>query len=101
KAEALRSVERVLAVQPNLMPAREQWAGLMLQTGKVAEAVEEARRIIQTSPNNRTARLILARAAETARRPPEAREHYQAIPAGGHLRPDAAEWIRRKIAALR
>ena len=98
--QALRTVERLLAGHPGLLPAREHWAGLMLLTGKVPEAVAEARRILQENPNDGAALMILARAAEASGDTAEARARYEAILEIPNLRPDMAEEMRRKIETL-
>jgi len=76
--EALEKVDGVLEDFPELSSARVLRAQLLMKNNRVLDAVVEARRLLEEAPEDWTAHLILARAANSI--------HVQGLDADEHIR---------------
>jgi tetratricopeptide (TPR) repeat protein len=64
----------VLAVSPELIPVREKLAFVMWESGRMEEAVDQAKTVLKTKPES-ASRLVLARVDARFNRLPDALQH--------------------------
>ena len=95
--ESLQTIARVRREFPSFIPGMEQAAASLFAAGRVQDAVEEARLLLSSAPDNMTGHLILGEVAEKAGEAAEARRHFDAILARPDLRKDIAEDLRRRV----
>jgi tetratricopeptide (TPR) repeat protein len=89
--EALGRIDEALGIDPRLTPARLLRARILMQLGRTREAVEIAQGLLASEPDDWTAHLILAAAAESRTDPRTtiaAGEHVRAVE---RLAPETAE----------
>jgi tetratricopeptide (TPR) repeat protein len=84
-AQALRYFERALTLTPQDATIRASYAAVLVNVGRSAEAITQAERATQTSPNQPDAYIVLGYAYSTANRPLEAARAWRRAV---QLRPD-------------
>jgi NAD-dependent dihydropyrimidine dehydrogenase PreA subunit len=86
---AIRRFSRALTFDPDSVEARENLAGMLCQSGRFAEGVEQFELALERNPNDAGTHALCAQALLAAHAPERALEHLaEAL----RLAPDRAEW---------